>query len=206
MILRYPFLEATNPPINWKQGIFYGNVTVSTEDAHLWTPKRQQYNIDIQAKDEQNDDSVHDDDFIPSNEHGYITAPVSWARHITMATKLAIQATDKKPKTWKEQVPKQYHKYGRVFSEEEAQRFSQNRPWNHAIDLLPDAPETLDCKIYPLAPGEQDALDKFLKEHEDKGYIQPSKSPYASPFFFIKKKDGKLRPVQDYRALNKWTV
>ena len=33
-----------------------------------------------------------------------------------------------------------------------------------------------------------------------------SKSPYASPFFFIKKKDGKLRPVQDYRRLNEHTI
>ena len=32
-----------------------------------------------------------------------------------------------------------------------------------------------------------------------------SKSPYAANFFFVKKKDGKLRPVQDYRPLNKWT-
>ena len=28
----------------------------------------------------------------------------------------------------------------------------------------------------------------------------------ASGFFFIKKKDGKYRPVQDYRQLNKWTI
>jgi hypothetical protein len=35
--------------------------------------------------------------------------------------------------------------------------------------------------------------------------IQPSKGPYASNYFFVKKKDGKLRPVQDYRPLNKWT-
>ena len=28
----------------------------------------------------------------------------------------------------------------------------------------------------------------------------------ASPFFFVKKKDGKLRPVQDYQELNKGTV
>ena len=53
---------------------------------------------------------------------------------------------------------------------------------------------------------EDKALDKFIDEHLLKGYIEPSKSPYASPFFFVKKKDGKLRPVQDYRALNSWTV
>jgi hypothetical protein len=60
--------------------------------------------------------------------------------------------------------------------------------------------------LYPLAPGEQDSLDKFIKEHLDKGYIRPSKLPYSSPFFFIKKKDGKLQPVQDYHKLNEWTV
>jgi len=31
-------------------------------------------------------------------------------------------------------------------------------------------------------------------------------SPYASGFFLIHKKDGKFRPVQDYRRLNKWTI
>ena len=35
--------------------------------------------------------------------------------------------------------------------------------------------------------------------------IRISKSPYAANFFFVKKKDGKLHPVQDYRPLNKWT-
>ena len=28
----------------------------------------------------------------------------------------------------------------------------------------------------------------------------------ASPFFFVKKKDGKLRPCQDYQFLNEWTI
>jgi len=44
----------------------------------------------------------------------------------------------------------------------------------------------------------QEELQKFVKEHMAKGYIRPLKSPYAVPFFFIKKKDGKLRLVQDY--------
>jgi hypothetical protein len=62
------------------------------------------------------------------------------------------------------------------------------------------------CKTYPLSPNEQQELDSFLDENLKKGYIRPSKSPMASPFFFVKKKDGKLRPVQDYQELNKGTV
>ena len=58
----------------------------------------------------------------------------------------------------------------------------------------------------PHDQAEDKALEEFLKEQYAKGYIRPSKSPIASPFFFIKKKDGKLRPVQDYRRLNHYTV
>jgi Reverse transcriptase (RNA-dependent DNA polymerase) len=61
-------------------------------------------------------------------------------------------------------------------------------------------------KKYNLTLAEQIKLDKFLKENLEKGYIQPSQSPMASPFFFVSKKDGKLRPCQDYRYLNDWMV
>ena len=54
--------------------------------------------------------------------------------------------------------------------------------------------------------AEDKALRTFLKEQTDKGYIRESKSPYASTFFFIKKKDGKLRPIQDYRKLNEQII
>ena len=53
---------------------------------------------------------------------------------------------------------------------------------------------------------EQQQLDEFLKEQLEMGRICPSKSPIASPFFFVKKKDRKLRPVQDYRKLNEMTI
>jgi hypothetical protein len=58
--------------------------------------------------------------------------------------------------------------------------------------------EPKSFKTYNLTPKEQVELDKFLKENMDKGYIKPSQSPMASPFFFVKKKDGKLRSCQDY--------
>jgi len=63
-----------------------------------------------------------------------------------------------------------------------------------------------DCKVYPLNIKEQEELDKFLEEHLKSGRIRPLKSPCAAPFFFIKKKDGTLRPVQDYRRLNEVTM
>ena len=93
-----------------------------------------------------------------------------------------------------------------VFSETKAQHFPTRWSWDHVIDLRPDTPETLDSKTYPLPVGQQEALDEFLKEHLRKEYIFISKSPYAAPFFFVKKKDGKLRPVQDYCKLNEYTV
>ena len=64
----------------------------------------------------------------------------------------------------------------------------------------------MDCKIYPLNLEEQIQLDTFLEENLRSGRIQPSKSPMASPFFFVKKKDGKLRPIQDYQKLNEMTI
>src|SRR6266404_4727531 len=104
------------------------------------------------------------------------------------------------------EVPEKYAQHAKVFSEEASQRFPPKRPWDHAIKLKPETPDMIDCKIYPLMQEEDKALVVFLDKQLKKGYIQPSKSPYASPFFFIKKKDGKLCPVQDYRRLNEHTI
>jgi hypothetical protein len=49
---------------------------------------------------------------------------------------------------------------------------------------------------------EQMEMDAFLEEALATGHIRQSKSPLGAPVFFIKKKDGKLCFVQDYRALN----
>ena len=103
-------------------------------------------------------------------------------------------------------IPQQYHQHWEVFSEEAAQRFPPARPDDHAIQLKPGAPAKLDCKIYRQTEKELTALKAFIDESLAKGYITEANSPYASPLFFRAKKDGKLRPIIDYRALNTWTV
>jgi len=106
----------------------------------------------------------------------------------------------------KVELPEVYAEYRTVFEKEASERMPEHKAWDHAIDLKPDfIPK--DCKVYPLSPKEQKEQDKFLEENLKKGYIRPSKSPMASPFFFVSKKDlKKLRPCQDYRHLNEGTI
>jgi hypothetical protein len=108
--------------------------------------------------------------------------------------------------TKKVEIPKEYQRFAKVFSEEESQRFPPSCSCDHAINFKPGAPDTIDCKVYPMTQIEDEALDTFIDKQLEKGYIRPSKSQYASSFFFIKKKDRKLRPVQDYRKINMWTI
>ena len=106
---------------------------------------------------------------------------------------------------FKAHVPDYLHQFESVFSKDSFDVLPESKPWDHAIELIPGAKPS-GCKVYPLAPSEQKELDAFLEENLSTGRIRSSKSPMASPVFFIKKKDGSLRLVQDYRALNEMTV
>lgn len=102
-------------------------------------------------------------------------------------------------------LPPQYLPFREVFEKKAAERFPVSRPFDHAINLKPDfIPK--NCKVYPLSPKEEQAMNEFIDENLHKGYIRPSTSPMASPFFFVGQKDGSLRPCQDYRYLNEVTI
>ena len=60
--------------------------------------------------------------------------------------------------------------------------------------------------MYPFSREEREKVREFVKEQLRKGYIRPLKSPQTAPVFFVGKKDGKKRMVQDYRYLNEWTI
>ena len=103
-------------------------------------------------------------------------------------------------------IPDEYKRHKKVFSEQASQRLPGHTIWDHAIELLPGAPNTLPGQLLPLTQEEIKAASEFVAEHLERGTIRRSNSRYAANFFFVKKKDGKLRLVQDYRPVNKWTV
>jgi hypothetical protein len=117
----------------------------------------------------------------------------------------AKEANRSREKMTEDKIPLQYRYYVKVFAKESCDALPEKRAWDHAIKLKADA-KVVDCKIYLLSLAEQAELDKFLKVYFKSGCIGSSKSPLASVFFFIKKKDGSLYPVQDYRKLNEMTI
>jgi hypothetical protein len=98
-------------------------------------------------------------------------------------------------------MPTLLHTYADVFSETAFDSLPECRKWDHTIELEHE-PSPGFRKVYPMTLTEQTEMDAFLEEALATGRIRQSKSPLGAPVFFIKKKDGKLCFVQDYRALN----
>jgi len=61
-------------------------------------------------------------------------------------------------------------------------------------------------KVYLLLREEKEEVYEFIKEQLRKGYIRPSKLSQIALVFFVEKKNGKKRMVQDYQYLNEWMV
>ena len=85
------------------------------------------------------------------------------------------------------------------------ERMPTRKLWDHAIDVK-EGFVPRKGRVYPLSREEKEEVREFVKEQLRKGYIRPSKSPQMALVFFVGKKDGKKRMVQDYRYLNEWTI
>jgi len=79
------------------------------------------------------------------------------------------------------------------------------KAWDHTIDLK-EGFVPKKGKIYLLSRVEREKVQEFVKNQLRKRYIRPSKLPQTSPVFFVPKKDGRKRMVQDYRYLNSWII
>lgn len=103
-------------------------------------------------------------------------------------------------------IPQQYVDFKDVFSKRKANILPEQRSYDCEIDLINDKPFPTQRSIYKLTVTEQQTLREYIEENRKKGFIRNSKSPFGAPIFFVKKKDGSLRPCVDYRGLNSITV
>lgn len=59
---------------------------------------------------------------------------------------------------------------------------------------------------YSIPHARKQAARDEVRAMLQAGVIEPSRSPWAAPLILVQKKDGKLRPVIDFRKLNRVTV
>jgi hypothetical protein len=148
------------------------------------------------------DIAIEEDDHVfmvmvhPVDPHHFVHASS------TVSGRLAeVFAKNSELKGFEDIVPTSLHSYTNVFSETAFDSLPERHKWDHTIELEHE-PSPGFHKVYPMTLTEQTEMDAFLEEALATGCTRQSKSPLGAPVFFIKKKDGKLRFVQDYRDLN----
>jgi len=93
-----------------------------------------------------------------------------------------------------------------LFNKKKFEKLPDRREWDHEINLTEEVPKELNAKAYLMTLKEEETLSQWLDEQLKAGLIVKSNSRYTVPCFFIPKKDGTLRLVQDYRWLNQHTI
>ena len=192
MILGMLWLRCHNPEIDWKTGEIKMTRCLD-ECGKRWKTGRQM-KLEWKKQEEKEEKERRR----PTIEEEKIIARIVEEKENEEEDLIELRATD-------EMVPQRFHKYLKVFEKKDSERMLMRKAWDHAIDLR-EGFVPKKGKIYPLSRVEREEVQEFVKDQLRKGYIRPSKSPQMSLVFFVPKKDGKKRMVQDYQYLNSWTI
>jgi len=102
-------------------------------------------------------------------------------------------------------VSEHFNKWIQVFGKKQSERMPMRKLWDHTIEVKKEFIPRKG-KVYLLSREKRKEVHKFIKEQLRRRYIKPSKSPQTALVFFVGKKNGKKRIMQDYQYLNEWTV
>jgi len=69
------------------------------------------------------------------------------------------------------EIPPEFARYHKVFSDEQAQCLPKNQPWDHRIELI-SGKEMGKTSIYQLTPPELQALKEYLEDGEKRGTLR----------------------------------
>ena len=102
-------------------------------------------------------------------------------------------------------IPPEYNDLEDVFGGLTEPQLPKSGQSDHAVDLEPNRKPPFG-PLYNLSATELNTLRAYLDKNLESGLIRRSISSAASSMMFVAKKDGNLRPVVDYRALNSITI
>jgi hypothetical protein len=136
ILLGYPWLSAYKPRFSWK----HGTIDESNLPIILCTINPHERR-DVVARYLSTDERA---DIVAELECDVGGEP-SVIRNASVNLAVAAQQYTKKV-----EIPQEYQKFAKVFSEEESKRFPPRRTCDHAIEFKPGAPDAIECKIYPM--------------------------------------------------------
>jgi hypothetical protein len=190
LILGYPFLYHFNPDIDWQKRRLGGG---SPHIYSTWEEPRGAQVVRLQAKAIREVGMPGPDEAIYVKRTNFAQ---QWAHRYDQGEKLTLAT-----------IPEKYRRHAHVFSEEASKRFPPQRSEDMTIKFRPDAPHTINCKVYPVSQKDKQTLLDFLDGEEALERVYKGASNIVSPTFLIDKKEkGEKRVVMDYRKVNSYTV
>jgi transposase InsO family protein len=197
LILGLPWLFKNNPSIDWKKRI----ITLTTSDRQYLLKTITPY------------PKIMKDKFVDTIECGdnfLINAKqLSRCRKIFLVTIKMISNCYINTATAPVASPNKHinqllKEFSDVFPDDLIE-LPPRRDIDHEIKIF-DNVTPPSQQPFRMSQPELVELKRQLEVLLEKGFIRPSKSPYAAPILFAKKKDNTLRMCVDYRALNKITI
>src|SRR5579864_2811588 len=140
-IFGYPFLYAFNPTFDWRSGNMLGPKTQIQTIGFKKDHKRLRQ-VQFQA--------------IRALGRRPKTGEATYYRRATTSQNMAHKWQAKQGKEAQQGLPKEYQHHWKVFDKQLAQRFPPSCIEDMKIHLHPDAPRTINCKVYPLTHAEED--------------------------------------------------
>ena len=202
VILGMPWLEHHNPEIDWKTGEV--KMTRCPEECgRQWRPVQEKSGWEKQKEEEAKEEVGRKREEKERRKKG---KPIEVKK---VAEEWEIWDEEEKAAKLEEEakklVPEKFHRWIKMFGKKQSERMPTRKLWDHAINVR-EGFMPRKGKVYPLSRKEREEVREFVREQLRKGYIQPSKSPQMALVFFVGKKDGKKRMVQNYRYLNEWMI
>ena len=131
IILRFPWLNKHNTIIDWKKGeIKWQSLEIDWKGLLEKGQRiRKEQQLKIEEIVDKEETKNHTNNLIEEDKNAILIELLeesTWINKTNVATELAIKENDKKEgKTNKELVPKEFHDYLDIFSEEKAHRFPE---------------------------------------------------------------------------------
>jgi hypothetical protein len=193
LILGLPWLFKINPHIDWKTR----TITI--------TAKNQKYLLKTTNPYKQMIKNNVADMTVDANNFLINAKQLSRCKQIylVMIKTISNCYIDTPPSTNK-QINQLLEEFNDLFPNDLTQ-LPPKRDIDHEIKIVENAIPPSQ-QPFRMSQPELAELKRQLEVLLEKGFIRPSKSPYAAPVLFAKKKDGTLRMCVDYRALNKITI